>query len=187
MKKSSKSERDYCAIARQYCEDVLSGKGPACKWVKRACERQVKDLQRIPQEHFIYTFDEEKASRVCRFIERLPHIKGPLSGQRIKLEPWQCFTLTTIFGWVKKSTGTRRFKKVYIEVPKGNGKSALSSGVALYMLAADGEGGAEIYSAARVKEQARLVFDVACAMMREEGTLKLRDSLGITVMTNVIA
>lgn len=187
MSQSSKSKRDYCKEARQYCEDVISGKVLACKWVKLACERQVKDLQRIEQQHFLYTFDEEKASRVCRFVERLPHIKGPLSGQRIKLEAWQCFILTTVFGWVKKSTGNRRFKKVYIEVPKGNGKSALSSGVALYMLAADKEGGAEIYSAARTKEQARVVFDVASAMMREAGTLKLRDDIGVTVMTNSIA
>src|SRR5258708_1817007 len=187
MSQSSKSKRDYSAEARKYCEEVLSGKTPACKWVRLACERQVKDLQRVEQTHFLFTFDEEKAARVCRFIERLPHIKGPLSGQRIKLEPWQVFILTTVFGWVKKSTGNRRFRKVYIEVPKGNGKSALSSGVALYMLAADKEGGAEIYSAARTKEQARVVFDVASAMMREEGTLKLRDDLGVNVMTNSIA
>jgi phage terminase large subunit-like protein len=187
MSKSSQSKkRDFCAIARQYCEDVLSGNILACKWVKLACERQVNDLQRIGQQPWLYEFDEEKASRICRFIERLPHIKGPLAGKTITLEPWQVFILTTVFGWVKKSTKARRFRKVYIEVPKGNGKSALSSGVALYMLAADGEGGAEIYSAARVKEQARWVFDVACAMLRQDVALKLRDSLGIEVLTNVI-
>lgn len=83
---------------------------------------------------------------MCQFIEYLPHVKGPLAKHEISLEPWQIFVLTTVFGWIKLSDGKRRFRRSYIEVPRGNGKSAISSGVGLYMLAADGEMGAEVYA-----------------------------------------
>ena len=72
------------------------------------------------------------ADNICAFIERLPHVKGPLAGQPIRLEPWQVFILTTVFGWVKPN-GKRRFRRCYVEVPRGNGKSAISSAVGLYI------------------------------------------------------
>lgn len=165
--------RDYAQIAARYCEDIRSGVIPACKYVRLAVERQLIDLARQDKESFPFRFDTPKANRVCHFIEKLPHIKGPLTGQCITLAPWQIFILTTVFGWVKKSDGMRRFRRVYIEVPRGNGKSALSSGVALYMLAADGEGGPEIYSAARTKEQAAIVFSVAKKMLRSDAGRRL--------------
>ncbi len=62
------------------------------------------------------------ADNICAFIERLPHVKGPLAGEPIHLEPWQVFILTTVFGWVKPD-GKRRFRRSYIEVPRGNAKS----------------------------------------------------------------
>jgi phage terminase large subunit-like protein len=176
--------RNYCDEARQYIADVTSGTVIACKWVKLAAERQANDLAKQALASYPFTFNEKAGSYVCNMIEKLPHVKGPLTGQRIRLEPWQVFIITAVFGWVKKSSGTRRFRKVYIEVPKGNGKSALSSGVGIYMLGCDGEGGAEIYSAARTKEQARVVFDVALAMLREEGTKKFREHFGLTVLAN---
>ncbi|PFW63122.1 terminase, partial [Bacillus sp. AFS075960] len=71
------------------------------------------------------------ADNLCAFVELLPHIKGPLAGTPITLEPWQVFILTTIFGWVKRD-GRRRFRRAYIEVPRGNAKSTLSSAVGLY-------------------------------------------------------
>lgn len=164
------SERDYCAIAADYAAAVISGTQVACQWVRRACERQVKDLAR---EGWRWHFDEARAARVCLFIECLPHIKGPLAGYRITLEPWQVFILTAVFGWVDDD-GYRRFRRVYIEVPRGNGKSALSSGVSLYMLCADGEGGAEVYSLATTRDQARIVFGDAQHMVRRSPGLRAR-------------
>jgi phage terminase large subunit-like protein len=76
------------------------------------------------------------------------------------------FILTTVFGWVKPD-GKRRFRRAYIEVPRGNAKSTLSSALALYMLAADGEGGAEVYSLATTRDQARIVFGDAQTMARQ--------------------
>ena len=163
--------RDYCAIALRYAKEVVAGKIPAGRFVKAACERQIEDLKRWKAKAAPYQFDRARAAKVCRFIELLPHIKGPKAGELIVLEPWQIFILTTVFGWVK-ADGTRRFRRVYIEVPRGNGKSALSSGAGLYMLCADNEGGAEVYSFATTRDQAKIVFGDAQNMARRTSGLK---------------
>lgn len=178
---------NYLDIAAKYCAEVLTGEIPACKWVHLACQRQVDDLIRQSDPAWPFRFDEAKASRVCRFVASLPHVKGPLTGQKIVLEPWQVFILTTIFGWVSKVTGFRRFRRVYVEVPRGNAKSTLSSAVALYMLACDGDGGAEVYSAARTKEQAGIVFNDAKKMLRSESSAKLREKLGLQALEHSIS
>jgi phage terminase large subunit-like protein len=162
-----KPKKDFAGIARQYCLDVISGKVPACGWVKKACQRHLDDLAN-DSVLWPYTFDPKKAHRACAFIELLPLVKGSqFIGMNLILQPWQCFIVCSLFGWVKKATGKRRFRKAYIEVPKGNGKSALMSAIALYMLALDGEPGAEIYSAAITKEQAGIVFKTAQEMARK--------------------
>ena len=168
--------KDYIAIANKYIDDVLSGEIIACKFVQKACYRQKQDLAK---KKFTYKFNEEKASKICRFIELLTHVKGPLAGQNIVLEPWQIFILTTIFGWVD-AKGLRRFQRVYIEVPRGNAKSTISSGVALYGLVADGEKGADVYSFATTRDQARIVFDDAKAMAR--GNKQLQKAFGLSVL-----
>ena len=121
------------SVLRQYMEGVLSGVIVACEWVKLACQRQKEDLERFAASG-LYIFNEAKGNEVCRFIELLTHTKGALAGKRIVLEPWQIFILTTSFGWRRRADGGRRFRRVYIEVPRGNGKSSLSSGVGLYCL-----------------------------------------------------
>ena len=169
---------DYQEIAQQYCEDVLSGKIPSCKTVKQAVERQLKDLKKKFGKGFPYIYDQSKGARVCGFVELLPHIKGPLAGKPILLEPWQIFIIMTVYSWVKED-GSRRFRRSYVEVPRGNGKSALSSGLGLYMLSADGEGGAEVYSFATTRDQAKIVFGDAQQMAsRSSG---LRSHFGVDV------
>jgi phage terminase large subunit-like protein len=154
--------RDYVAIANGYIDDVLSGEIPACKWVRLACERQRRDIERTDWR---WQFDSERASHICRFVELLPHVKGEWARGRgtIVLAPWQVFILAVVFGWVDER-GLRRFKKVYTEVPRKNAKSTLSSGVGLYLLTADGEPGAEVYSAATTRDQAKIVWGDAKAM-----------------------
>ncbi|MBS1041441.1 terminase large subunit [Gluconobacter cerinus] len=163
----------YVQRAQRYIRDVLSGKTPACQWVVAACIRHQQDLERSKQKNFPYRFDKIQAEHVCVFLELMPHIKGPKArnGELIELENWQCFILTTAFGWVSKKTGFRRFRRVYIEVPRGNAKSTLSSGVALYMLTADGEAGPEVYSAATTRDQAKIVFGDARKMVRKRRDL----------------
>jgi len=171
--------KDYIAIAKKYADDVIKGRIPACKWVKAACQRQRDDLSRWKNKSSLFHFDKAKAEKVCRFLELLTHIKGPIAGQKISLEPWQIFILVTVFGWVDKE-GYRRFRRVYVEVPRGNGKSALSSGVGLYMLLADGEGGAECYSLATTRQQARIVFGDAQSMARANKGLQAKFGATVT-------
>lgn len=172
----------YIQQAQQYMRDVLDGEVAACKWVKLAVQRQADDLAREPSEDWPWVFDEAAAERPCAFIELLPHIKGKWAreGRLLELEPWQCFIITTVFGWVHRETRLRRFLEVYEEVARKNGKSAKGSGLLLYMLAADGEHGAECYTAATTRDQARIVFDDARAMA--ERTPDLRTYLGVAIM-----
>ena len=104
--------------------------------------------------------------RAIGFIEKLKHTKGKWAGQRFKLEPWQQFILWNIFGWMK-ADGTRRFRYVYVEIARKNGKTALSAGIGLYMLFADGEARPEVYSAATVKDQARICFSDAVEIVKK--------------------
>lgn len=162
---------------------VLTGKIPACKWVKLACQRQVDDLKRFASSG-LFIFDEEKGNEICRFIELLTHTKGPLAGERIKLEPWQIFNLSTVFGWRRRSDGGRRFRRAYFEMPRGNAKSTLSSGVGLYCLVADHELGAEVYSFATTRDQAKIVFGDAKQMAKQNEPLRQR--FGLEVLANAL-
>ena len=178
----------YIAIAKQYAQSVVTGAIPACRWVQLACQRQLNDLARFKGKDSPYRFNPKLSDRngrgfhpadnLCAFIERLPHVKGPLAGEPISLEPWQVFILTTVFGWVTPD-GKRRFRRSYIEVPRGNAKSTLSSAVALYMLAADHEGGAEVYSLATTRDQARIVFGDAQTMARRSPGFRTRFSVNV--------
>lgn len=170
---------DYKKIASDYCLQVLDGTIPANKFVKQCCERQLRDLTKEGSKGFPYIYDSAKGANVCTFVELLPHIKGKLAGQPIQLEPWQIFIVMTAFSWVHKDTGFRRFRRTYIEVPRGNGKSAISSAIGLYALANDDEGGAEVYSFATTRDQAKIVFGDAQQMARK--TAGLRNHFGLEV------
>lgn len=172
---------DYAARARRYAEDVVSGKVLACRWVRLAAERHLSNLRDQDDPDFPFRFDEAKANEVCGFIELLPHVKGAWArrAERIKLEDWQCFAVAVPFGWVKKSNGLRRFRRVYFEVPRKNAKSTLTAAIGLYMLTMDGEAGAEVYSGAGSEKQAWEVFGPARRMAL--ATPELIDAYGIQV------
>lgn len=174
---------DYVEKAERYIKKVITGKIDACLFVRQACTRQVNDLKKKKTKKFPYIFDRKKANRVCQFIENLSHVKGVKAGEPVHLEDWQCFILTTVFGWVKED-GARRFTQTYIEVPRGNGKSTLCSGIALYMECADGEQGAEVYSFATTREQAGIVFGDALAMAR--GNKDFKNYFGVTCLNHSV-
>lgn len=174
---------DYVAIAKEYMRGVLDGSVPACSFVKQAVQRQLNDLRRWGAEGGDYYFDEKEASRPCWFIENLTHTKGELAGRAIHLEPWQCFLLTTLFGW-KAKAGNRRFRSAYVEVGRGNGKSTLLSGIGLFCLCADHEPGAEVYSFATTREQAKIVFGDAQTMAR--GNRALQEAYGLEVTAHAL-
>ena len=113
-----------------------------------------------------YWFDETAADRVCYFFERcLTHTTGELAGQAFLLIPWQRDLLRKLFGW-KRPDGTRRYRVLFLMIPRKNGKSTLAAGIALYLLLGDCEPGAQVYSCAADREQARIVFREASNMLR---------------------
>lgn len=118
-------------------------------------------------------FDPEAARRAIEFFPSyLRHIKGKWAGRPFRPEPWQAEgILAPLFGH-RRADGTRRYRKAYIEIPRKNGKSTLSAGIALKLTFADGEYGAEVYSAAADRDQAAIVFDAGKAMV--EGSPRLR-------------
>lgn len=155
--------------AEQYVDDVLDGSQTACKWVRLACERHRRDLE-MGGERGLY-FDVAAARAVIAFYPLvLRHSKGRWSRSPIWLEPWQQFALWSVFGW-KRADGLRRFRSVYLEVARKNGKSTLAAGVGLYLMHADGEPGAEVYTAATKVEQARIVHQESIRMVKQSPLL----------------
>jgi phage terminase large subunit-like protein len=130
--------------------------------------------------------DTGSATRVCRFLEALPHVKGKWAAERqtLRLEAWQCFIEVSLFGWVEKLNPHRyRFREAYICVPRKNGKSFLSAGTGLYKFAADDEYCAEVYFGANSEKQAKRVgFKPARAMAQK--CRELCKAFGIKVNTH---
>lgn len=173
---------EYVERAQRYIDHVLTGKIPVCKWTRLAVQRQADDLKRELSDEWPWVFDADAAARPCAFIELLPHIKGKWAreGRTIELEDWQCFILTSMYGWVHQETNLRRFLEAYEEIARKNAKSTIGAGLLLYMLSADNEQGAECYTAATTRDQARIVFDDAKAMA--ERSPGLRTHLGVAIM-----
>jgi len=116
-------------------------------------------------------FDADAATLALGFFPAcLKHVKGALAGQPFALEDGQKAIVANLFGW-KRPDGTRRYRRALLYVPRKNGKTTLAAGILLYILFCDGEPGAEVYSAAADRDQARLVFDQAVGMVRQENEL----------------
>ena len=123
-----------------------------------------------------YYFDEEAADRAVNFIEKgCTHVKGELAGKPFLLEKWQKDDIVRpLFGWKDKDTGLRRYRMCYVEIPRKNGKSNLAAALALYLLYADGEPGAEILSCAGDRGQANIVYHIAQEMIKNNKHLRSR-------------
>ncbi|HWX01448.1 terminase large subunit [Collimonas sp.] len=176
----------HVTAANRYAREVVAGKIVACKWVKLACKRHLDDLESAKKKTSKYFFDADAADDVCAFIELLPHTKGKWAKTKelIVLQPWQKFIFCVLFGWKIRKNERRRFRKAYIAVPRKNGKSILAAGIALYMFAADGEFGAEVYSGATTEKQAWEVFRPAKQMI--ERTPELADAIGAEVWAKML-
>lgn len=119
-----------------------------------------------------FTFNKKSASDAIRFFEHaLTHAKGKWSGKPFTLEPWQKAIVANIFGW-KRKDGNRRYREVFIMVPRKNGKSLMAAGILLTVMFTDGEQGAELYCAAAEREQAALVFSAAKTMIANKELLR---------------
>ena len=154
-----------------YARSVTEGALPANRLVRLACERHLDDLSTGPGRGL--RFDLSAARHAIDFFGFLRHSKGEWAGDTFTLAPWQAFIVGSLFGW-RRDDGLRRFRTAYCAVPRKNGKSTTSAGIGLYLLVADDEQGAEVYSAATTRDQARIVFDEAKRMVASSPALRRR-------------
>lgn len=156
--------------AEQYIQGVLDGSFVVGKRIRLAVERHQRDLTQ--GDKFPFYFDPAAANRPIQFIHDFcRHSKGEWAGQPVILEPWQQFSFWLAFGWKRRDSGHRRFRIVYKKVARKNGKSTETSGLGLYLLVGDGEPGAEVYSAATKKDQAKIIHEEAVRMVRKSPDL----------------
>jgi phage terminase large subunit-like protein len=162
--------RTETAVAA-YAKGVLADEIPTCRFIRLACRRHLRDLE-TGHERGLH-FDADAAQRAIDFFGFLKHSKGEWAGQPFELSPWQAFVVGCIFGW-KRGDGLRRFRLAYVEVPRKNGKSTLAAGVGLYLFIADEEPGAEVYTAATKRDQARITHGEATRMVKASPALMRR-------------
>ena len=160
-------------IVEGYCHSVLSGTIVAGELVRAAVERHCRDLEKVKSDDYLYDFDYAAAKRACMFFPAgLRHSSGEWSGHPFHLSDWQQFIIWSLFGWKRKADGFRRYRKAYISLGRKNGKSVLAAGVALFLLVADGEHGAQVFVGATKHEQACIVYGEAERMVRASPGLK---------------
>ena len=173
------SGHPYSQAATNYAQACVAKKIPANKYTRLACQRHLDDLAR---KRFKYQYDPDKADRVCRFIEKMPHVKGiwAAKNKSLHLEAWQVFFVCSVFGWVDKKTKRRRYRKAYLKVPRKNGKTLLAAAIAVYMLTADDEYSPEVYLGAQSERDAqRLLYMPVKTMCNKLPTLRHKYGLEV--------
>lgn len=156
---------------REYVELIKRGKIKTSARVRKVYTRLLKEIDR-PPKNFKYYFDEETGERPISFIETFcKQSQGDL-GAPLELELFQRAYIQALFGFLDKETGYRRFRETMFLVGRKNGKTTLMAGIALYLLVADYEGAAEIYSVATKKDQARKALTEAVNMIKQSPELR---------------
>lgn len=145
-----------------YAQQVVDDNIIASRYVKKECQRH---LDYLKKDDLRWIFDEEKAHKPIRFIEKFcKPSKGDY--KELILQPWQHFVIGSLFGWIDKETRLRRFKEGVIFVGRKNGKTTLISGLTTYGASEDGEPGADVILLANGMKQARLLFDESTKMIK---------------------
>ena len=153
----------------EYLKAIEDGEIITSKRVYKVYKKLADDLKNPNSK---YIFDEKKATRPIEFIEKFcKHSKGEWAGKPVKLELFQKAFISALFGFVDKNTSFRKYKETLFMVARKNGKSTMLAGIALYMLIADNEPGAEVYSTATKKDQARIIFDETHNMIKQSPEL----------------
>jgi len=156
----------------EYWEKIISGEVVVGWKIKRVYEKLISDIH---DNTSIYEYNPKRANHAIEFIENYcKHSKGEWAGQPIDLELWQKAYLGAVFGFVHKIDQTRKYREVLLVVARKNGKSTLSSGICLYLMSADGEGGAEVYAVATKEKQAKIVWSESKRMVRKSPVLRKR-------------
>lgn len=148
-----------------------------------ACKRHLEDLINQGTEDFPYIFDYSIAHEgIIRFITKYTlFTDGKLAGMPVELVDFQFFILGSLFGWIHKDTGYRRYRQAYIQVARKNTKTYLVSWVSLYMQMGDGYFGSQVYTAANAKDQAKIAYNNCVKMVKISRPLlkrlKVRESV----------
>ena len=176
----------------EYANLITTGQLPANTYHRLACERHLRDMQRAVASDFPYYLDLNEVSVRIEFFRWLRHIEGnKFAGKPIELELWQQFIIGSVFGWKDRHTGLRRFNTAYEEVPRKNGKSTKTAGVALMLAFFDREEGAQVVCAATKRDQALIVWGTASTMVRRSPQLakrirRLKASLSIEARSQTL-
>ncbi len=152
----------------EYWQEIEKGNIVVSKRIYKQYQKLVQDID----HHDKYIFDESKANRPIKFIETFcKHSKGELAGKPLKLALFQRAYISALFGFIDKDTGHRRYTESFFFVARKSGKSTMLAAISLYMLMADGESGAEVYSVASKRDQANILFDQAHEMIKQSPDL----------------
>lgn len=152
----------------EYWQEMKEGRVTVSKRIYKQYEKLIEDMNYHPK----YVYDEAKAQRPIQFIESFcRHSKGELAGKPLKLALFQKAYISALFGFIDKDTGHRRYTESFFFVGRKNGKTTMLSAIALYMMIADGESGAEVYSVASKKDQANILFDQSHEMIMQSPDL----------------
>ena len=142
--------------AHRYAVDVTLGKIVAPKYVVKACDRYLRDLDEVDESGM--EFRPKTAAAYCKFFPiALRHYKSAFAGEQFELLPWQQFAVWNLFGWFN-ADGTRRFHYALILIARKNGKTTLAAGIGLLMMTFDREPSPEVYYAATKRDQSRIAF-----------------------------
>lgn len=154
---------------KAYYKKIESGEILTCTETRNIYKRMIEEMD---DESGSFYFSEARGEHAIEFIETFcRHYEGEHAGEVVRLELWQKAFVQNIFGWMEKDTHYRRFREYALEVPRKHGKSFLSGCIAAYMLVADGEPGAQVYSAANKLDQAKIVYNVAKAIVEQSPEL----------------
>lgn len=154
-----------------YCYKVLNNKIIAGNSVRLACQRHLRDLERSKTEEFEYTFDLERVDHILNFSQTLTFRKGKID-KPLELYPFQAFLLGSLYGWVHKDTGFRRFRQSYIQVGKQQGKTLLNGLLVVYNLGFTGDKNCKLYLGATTSKQAKLVYNNAVNFIKSDEDLE---------------
>ena len=156
----------------KYANDVVNGIELAGKYVKLACQRHLNNLESSKLATYKYTFDLEKSINAIDFFENLRFTDGEIAGEEVKLFGFQDFIIGSLFGWISKETGYRRFRKSYVQLARKNAKSLLNSGIGIKLAGFDNYPNAQVYCTATKMKQARIVWEQASKFINIEPDLK---------------
>lgn len=153
--------KDYFKTAKQYANDVVSGKKIAGKEIVMACQRFLNDLKRDDLE-----FRPRDPNAVCSIIEGFfVHQQGedmhgePLLGKPFILQPWQIFDIMNLLGFFYTGTDERRFKEAIIFVPRKNGKTSWIGALAVAVSILQRKSGSKVYIVANALKQTLEAFN----------------------------